>query len=70
MDEVEDIPNMDVRLAKRARLEDLDASQLNGSSHSTEVTVPASRPPALHTKALRSVLKGAPLLFVHLTDDC
>lgn len=69
MDDAEDSPS--ARSAKRARLQDLDTSQLDGGSHSAEATVPASRQPAMHTKALRSVLKGAhSSAFVQLFVAC
>ena len=58
MDDAEDSATLEKRSPKRARLQDLDASQLNRGSYSAEATAPASRQPAVHTRALRSVLKG------------
>lgn len=63
MDETEDTVGPEV---KRARLQALDTPQLDEGSHSA--AVPARRQPAMHTKALRSVLKGArSYAFIHLT---
>ncbi|DBA92177.1 hypothetical protein WJX77_001540 [Trebouxia sp. C0004] len=64
MDEVENSPTVEARSVKRARPDDSDAPHTNGSSHRVEATIPASKQPALHTKALRSVLK----VFVVKTD--
>ena len=58
MDDADDL-GLDVRSVKRARFEELDSSQINGGSRSTQAAVPANKQPAVHTKALRSVLKGA-----------
>lgn len=58
MDDADSL-SMDVRSVKRARLEDLEASQINGGSLSAQAAMPANKQPAVHTKALRSVLKGA-----------
>ena len=61
MDIAFDSANVEVRSAKRARLEELDTApttHLHQGSHSAEPAVFASRQPAVHTKALRSVLKG------------
>ncbi len=59
MDEAENSPTVEARSAKRARPDDSDAPLANGSSHRVAATMPASKQPAMHTKALRSVLKGA-----------
>ena len=59
MDDTEDSPSMEVRSAKRPRLEGLATSQLKEGSRLAEAAVPISKEPAMHTKALRSVLKGA-----------
>ncbi len=59
MDEAENSPTVEARSVKRARPDDSDAPHANGSSHRVEATMPASKQPAMHTKALRSVLKGA-----------
>lgn len=58
MDEAEDSPSEEVRLPKRARLEDLGALRFSGGSRPAEAAIPSNRQPAMHTKALRSVLKG------------
>ena len=71
MDDAEDSPNMEIRSAKRARLQDLDPSQHNGSAHPAEAALPENRQPAMHTKALRSVLKGKhSSAFEHLSCAC
>ncbi len=59
MDEAENSPTVEARSVKRARPDDSDAPHTNGSSPRVEATMPASKQPAMHTKALRSVLKGA-----------
>lgn len=59
MDEGENSPTVEARSVKRARPDDSDAPHANGSSHRVEATMPASKQPAVPTKALRSVLKGA-----------
>lgn len=59
MDEAENSRIVEARSVKRARPDDSDAPHTNGSSHRVEATMPASKQPAMHTKALRSVLKGA-----------
>jgi len=59
MDEAENSPTIEARSAKRARPDDSDAPHTNGSSHPVEAALPVSKQPAMHTKALRSVLKGA-----------
>ena len=59
MDDVENSPVLEARSAKRARPDDMEAPQLDGSSNHDQAAVPASKQPAMHTKALRSVLKGA-----------
>lgn len=58
MDDAEDCPSMEGQPAKRVRLQDLHTPLLNSGSHTMEAVVPASRQPAMQTKALRSVLKG------------
>ena len=67
-DDADDIPSTDVRSAKRARLQDLGTSHINEGSCQIEAAVPASRAPALHTTALRSVLKGVVSFAEHLTE--
>ena len=59
MADAEDSPKVEIRSTKRARLERLDTPQLDGCSRPAEAAVPVSRQPAMHTEALRSVLKGA-----------
>ena len=58
MTDAEESPGLEVRSTKRARLQNLDISRIDGGSYLAEAAVPASKQPALHTKALRSVLKG------------
>ena len=58
MDEVENSPVLEARAVKRPRSENAETQQLNGSSHHSQTAVPAGKQPPLHTKALRSVLKG------------
>ena len=68
MEDAESSPSMEVRSTKRARLQDLDASRLNGSSLAAEAAVPTGRQPTMHTEALRSVLKG--VQHIHLFCAC
>lgn len=58
MDGAEARPTVEERLTKRARHEDLGTSRLKTGSHAAETAVSAFKQPAMHTKALRSVLKG------------
>ena len=58
MDEVENSPVLEARAVKRPRSEDAETQQLNGSSHHSQTALPAGKQPPMHTKALRSVLKG------------
>ena len=67
MNDAEDSPNMEIRIAKRARHENLNTSQLNEDSH---LAVPAIKQPPMHTKALRSVLKGVHSLAFSIYDLC
>ncbi|KAL3146345.1 hypothetical protein ABBQ32_003036 [Trebouxia sp. C0010 RCD-2024] len=57
MDDAGDGSSIEVRSAKRARLEDLKSSPQTGGFDTAEAAFPASRQPPIHTKALRSVLK-------------
>ena len=57
MDEAENGSVLDARAVKRPRPDDLDAQALNGTSQRT--ALPVGKAPAVHTKALRSVLKGS-----------
>lgn len=56
MDEAENGSVLDARAVKRPRPDDMDAQALNGTPQRT--ALPVGKAPAVHTKALRSVLKG------------
>lgn len=58
MDEAENGALLETRSAKRPRSDDLEAQPVNGAPQHAAV-IPAGKAPAVHTKALRSVLKGS-----------
>lgn len=57
MDEAENGALVEARNAKRPRPDDVDTQSLNGVPQ-LAAAIPAGKAPAVHTKALRSVLKG------------
>lgn len=57
MEEAEGGALVEARNAKRARSDDGDSHLLNGAPQ-LAASLPAGKAPAVHTKALRSVLKG------------
>lgn len=69
MDEAENGALLETRSAKRPRSDDLEAQPVNGAPQHAAV-IPAGKAPAVHTKALRSVLKGSaqdpPQLFTFI----